>query len=250
MNRLIIFCLAALCGWLGTACGEEASQEVPTERTTLMMDILTDMDMGKYTAALPKIRRYQVIDDTNPFLNELEALAVTNDCISRLRPLLEKRDYAAAEKLMKDLLTQYDARADRIELLRLVEKLKETDALLREISKPMPAEMMLKNAEKLQNLAEDLPESEFLRVYAKRKTADAAELAKLEKDRMYVWCWMDALDLNEQGGKDDTAAIAALIAAGDPQGNSCDLVQDLMNRGMFDVPEGNRIEMNNEKVTE
>ncbi len=245
MNRLIIFCLAALCGWLGSACREEAAPEVPAERTTLMMDILTDMDMGKYTAALPKIRRYQMIDDTNPFLNELEAIAVTNDCISRLRPLLEKRDYAGAEILMKDLLTQYDARTDRMELLRLVEKLKETTALIREISKPMPADMMIKNAEKLQNFAENLPESEFLRVYAKRKMADAAELAKLEKDRMYIWCWMDALEAKELGGQKEADTIAALIAAGDPQGNSCDLVQDLMNRGMFDVPEGKRIEINN-----
>ncbi len=232
MNRFII-CLTAAAAWILSACSEETAPEVPSAKSTLMMDILTDMDMGKYAEALPKIRRYQTLDETNAFLNELEAIAITNDCISRLRPLLDKGDYSGAENLMKELLKNSDARSDRTELSRFVSELKQADALIRKLAVPVNALAMAENADNLKRLSKNLPESQFLLVYAERKLADASALEKLEQDRRYVWCWFDAKD----GGRKLADTVAAFIAGSQAKGSKDPMVQDLMNSGMFDVPE-------------
>ncbi len=241
MSRLLFCMIAVSAGLALCSCGEEEAPEVPVERTTLMMDILTDMDMGKYAAALPKIRRYQTVDDTNPFLNELEAIAVTNDCVSRLRVLLDRKDYAGAEQLMEQLLKQYDARTDRVELREFAAKLKHADGLIRQLAKRIPPREMAEKADALALLVKDVPGAEALVLYADRKKADAAELEKLVKDRRTVWLWMDAGDAAANGDMAQVKTLAALIAAVSPEEEKP--VRDLMNAGMFHVPEPNLTEV-------
>jgi len=75
--------LAAACVLAG--CEKRQTVQVPKEQASLLFEVLTGLDTEKYAETLPKIRRYQTIDETNPFIRELEAQTVTNLYFSRAR---------------------------------------------------------------------------------------------------------------------------------------------------------------------
>lgn len=219
------------------ACEKKQAAAVPTEQTELLLEILTDMDMEKYAVALPKIRRYQTIDETNAFIAELEAVAITNDTIQKLMPLLKKRDYEAADKLMQQLLREHDSRTDRVEISRIVANLNAANKFIRKLSGPLSAAQMAEAADDLKYVAKNLPDAKILLQYANRKAQDAVELERLEQDRRFAWCCFEALDARAAGNSRTADTIAAYIAANQTEGSRNAMVVRLLNDGMFNVAE-------------
>lgn len=226
---------AALCCCLA-ACGKTRKVEIPQERSTLLLEIFSSLDRGKYDDALPLIRRYKTIDDTNDFLNKLEDLTLTNSYLVRIRALLEAGRFAEADTLADELLNhgQLD---DRSSLKQYVAALRRADELLRKMEKPLAPAALSDAADELKRVAQTLPQNQKLLACAQQKKADAAALEALEKDRRCVWLWFDALEEQAAAGHEKTAALAAFISVNQPDGDRSQMVKSLMNGGMFDLPD-------------
>lgn len=224
---LLLAALPVCAGAFLAGCGKPRTVEISREEPELLLEIFSDIDRKNYSAALPKIRRYQALDAVNPFLNELEDLAVSNLCTCKIRSLLDSGSFAGADEVMKDSLTQYDPRTGRVELKRFTGLLRETERLIIELGKPMPAATLKETAQELRRTARNLPDSREITAYAERKIASAGELALLERDRRGVPLYLETLDALRNGETGRAETLAALLSLMLPAGKSDPMFQDL-----------------------
>lgn len=233
-SRLAVLLLCTCAVLFFTACGEQRKVEVPKERASLLLEILTDLDMKKYEEVLPKIYRFQTIDDTNAFLTVMETVVITNIYAAKAREALEKGDFKKANDIMKESFLKYESHTDRVNLEQFTKKLVEADSMIASLGTEQMPETMLATASELKRVAANLPASANITQYAERKMRDAVELDKLIRDRRFLWLYFSAQDARANGETKDADVQAALLAAGLPRGDHEGMVLDLMNGGMFD----------------
>lgn len=226
-----ILALAAGCLLLGAgplACSEKKAPDVPKEQSNLLFETLTELEQRKYESALPKLRKYGQIDSTNILIERMASQTVTNMYVIQLRQLLDQGKFAEAETLMKAMLMQHDSLEDRIQLKDFTVRLNEVDQLIANLAPVQDSESLRDHAEQLQERAKNLPGSQAVVDYAKRKLRAADELKKIENDRKTVWPWLDALEAGKNGDKERAELLRIFIAAQFLDGFSEPMVRDLV----------------------
>ncbi len=205
-----VFCISAGSLFF-SACEKKETVVVPHEQNDLLLDILNDFDAGKYEAVRPKIVRYQTIEDNIVFWNTLEELSLTNEYVVKIRAALDKADYAGAEKLVEELLSNHQALPERLELKDFVSALREADECIRILKKQKDSASLKKAAERLHVVSRKFKEDSFFRDYAVAMQKEAETLERIEDCRPMAWLYFDALDAEQNGDRKLAAAIAASL---------------------------------------
>lgn len=203
-----------------TACKEEKAPDVPKEQSDLLFETFRDLEQKKYESALPKLKRYREIDSTNILIERMINQTVTNIYVVRLRDLLDQGKFAEAQELMEAMLKQHDPLEDRIQLNEFVVRLNEVDQLLQKLAPVQDAKSLRNNAEKLQRAVKTndsrkviFPGARKIEAYAQRKLQSAEELAKIEKERVQIWPWLDALEAKNSPDKERAELLRIYVAA-------------------------------------
>ena len=129
---------------------------------------------------------------------------------------------------MKAMLMQHDSLEDRIQLKDFTVRLNEVDQLIANLAPVQDSESLRDHAEQLQERAKNLPGSQAVVDYAKRKLRAADELKKIENDRKTVWPWLDALEAGKNGDKERAELLRIFIAAQFLDGFSEPMVRDMV----------------------
>lgn len=226
---LAVLCLAG--------CEKQKKTVVSHEQSDLFFEITGDSVLRKYETVLPKIKRYGIIEKESSFWLELESMTVTNLYMMQIREKLDAADYDGAEKLVNEMFVKYGTDEARVDIRNFVAALRKTNETISALHNSISSADLRRNAEKLREDVQDLPDNGKLIAFAKKTEADAAELEKLEKSRPLFWLYGDALEEREKGNVQIADLLTALIAAdNDPQdGVRNKMVSDLMNSGMFNV---------------
>ena len=230
-----------------TACKEEKAPDVPKEQSDLLFETFRDLEQKKYESALPKLKRYRDIDSTNIMIERMINQTITNIYVVQLRNLLAQGKFAEAESLMDSMLKQHDSLDDRIQLRDDAARLNRIDQLIRKLAPVQDAKSLSNNAENLLREVggEDgrkdskpktvLPEFQKILAYAQRKIRAAEELAKIEKDRIRVWPWLDALDAKNSPDKERAELLRIYVAAQYLDGFGDPVVRELAPENGYSV---------------
>lgn len=203
-------CLAgalALC-----SCGKKEPPPVPSLRSEALLEILRLLDMKDYQAALPKIERYQELDETNAFLGELRNVIVSNMALSEAEKL-------AAAGALEDAVARIDAAIARygnlpglvqgreqcmtvLEIRNRIRKLRGpcTGAVMADLSRKL-----LTDGQKTKNQA--------IVDFARQKLSDSGPMRLVETDFAGFLIYADAMDEFEAGNLSEALPLYALLAA-------------------------------------
>ena len=203
-------CLAgvlALC-----SCRKEEPPPVPSHRSEALLEILRLLDMKDYRAALPKIERYQELDETNAFLGELRNVIISNMVLSDAEKLAANGALEDAVARIDEAMSRYGNLAGLVrgreqymtvlEIRNRIRKLREpcTGAVMADLSRKL-----LTDGYKAKNQA--------IMNFARQKLTDSVNLRTLESDYAGFLIYADALDAFEAGNLSVAMPLYALLAA-------------------------------------
>lgn len=236
VQNSVLAILAMLCL---AGCEERKNVVVSHEQSDLFFEITNESVLRKYESVQPKIKRYGIIEKESSFWLELADLTTTNQYVVQLRKKLEVGDFAGAEKLVDEMFVKYGTDEKRVAIRKFIESLRKTDETISALQRSITSDDLRRNSAKLREYAQDLPESGKIFAFAADKENDAAELEKLEKYRPLFWLYGDAQEERSLGNIQTAELITALIAADNDalDGARNAMVKDLMNSGMFNVPD-------------
>ena len=217
------------------ACKKETAPDVPKEQSDLLFDTFRDLEQKKYESALLKLKRYRDIDSTNVMIERMINQTITNIYVVRLKDLLEQKKFAEAQALMESMLREHDALDDRIQYKDFAVQLNNVDQQIQKLGAVQTAKSLRSNAEYLQREAKNLPGNQKIMAYAQQKIQAAEELAKIEKDRIRVWPWLDALDAKNRGEKDRADLLRIYVAAQYLDGFGDPIVRELAPENGYSV---------------
>lgn len=196
------------------ACNEEKAPDVPREQSDLLFDTFRDLEQKKYESALPKLKRYQELDGANTAeINNMINLTTTNIFVVQLKALLEQGKFAEAQALMENMLKQHATLDYRVRLKDFATRLNKIDLMIRKLAPVQNSAFLRKHAESLEREAKNLPGTQKVEAYAKRKKTEADELEKIEQDRFRIWPWLDALEAKNSNDKERAELLRIYVAA-------------------------------------
>jgi len=203
-------CLAgafALC-----SCSKKEPPPIPSHRSEALLEILRLLDMKDYRAAVPKIERYQELDETNAFLGELRNVIVSNMVLSEAEKLAASGAPEDAVALIDKAIASYGNLSGLVQGREQCMTVLEIRNRIRTLRGPCTSAVMADLSKKL--LADGKKtKNQAIMNFARQKLADSDVLRALESDRAGFLIYADAMDEFEAGNLSTAMPLYALLAA-------------------------------------
>ena len=199
--------LLALC-----ACGKKEPPPVPSLRSEALLEILRLLDMKEYRAALPKIERYQELDETNAFLGELRNVIISNMVLSDAEKLAVPGSLEDSVALIDKAMAKYGKLAGLVRGRDQCMMVLEIRDRIRKLRGPCTSTVMADLSKKLLADGEKTKNQTILN-FARQKLADSNVLHSLESDRAGFLIYADAVDEFDAGNLSTAMPLYALLAA-------------------------------------
>ena len=236
VKRSILACVCLAGSLLLSSCREKQPPPVPSLRSEALLEILRLLDMKDYRAALPKIERYQELDETNAFLGELRNIIISNMVLSEAGKL-------AASGKLEDAIERIDAAIAKYgNLSGLVRGREQCMTVLelrnriRTLRQPCTGAVMAELARKLLASGQRMKDPVIVN-FARQKLCDSGPLRRLEEDYAGFLIYADALDDFEAGNLSGAMPLCALLAA---EGRFSPAVERLADNGLYTFREKER----------
>lgn len=202
-------CLAgilALC-----SCKKEEPPPVPSLRSEALLEILRLLDMKDYRSALPKIERYQELDETNAFLGELRNVAISNMVLSEAEKLAKAGALEEAVAKIDEAMARYGNLSGLVQGREQCMTVLEIRNRIRRLRQPCTGAVMADLSRKLLADGQRTRNSDILR-FARQKLADSGAMRVLESDYAGFLIYADAVDEFEAGNLSTALPLYALLA--------------------------------------
>ena len=207
---LLCACLAGMSAL--SACRKAEPPPVPTLRSEALLEILRLLDMKDYRAALPKIERYQELDETNAFLGELRNIVVSNMVLSDAGKLASSGDLEGAVRKIDEAMAKYGNLDGLVKGREQCMTVLEIRNRIRALRQPCTGAVMADLSRKL--LADGQRTGDPIIInFARQKLSDSVVMRKLEYDYAGFLIYADARDEFENGNLSMAMPLYALLAA-------------------------------------
>ena len=207
---LVCACLAGIS--VLTACGKKEPPPVPSLRSEALLEILRLMDMKDYRAALPKIERYQELDETNAFLGELRNIAVSNMVLSEAGKLASSGDLEGAVRRIDEAMAKYGNLSGLVKGRKQCMTVLEIRNRIRALRQPCTGAVMADLSRKLLADGQRTGDQSIVD-FARQKLSDSVVMRKLEYDYAGFLIYADAKDEFDSGNLSVAMPLYALLAA-------------------------------------
>lgn len=202
-------CLAgvlALC-----SCKKEEPPPVPSLRSEALLEILRLLDMKDYRAALPKIERYQELDETNTFLGELRNIVISNMVLSEAEKLASSGALEDAVARIDEAMVRYGNLTGLVQGREQCMTVLEIRNRIRRLREPCTGAVMADLARKLLADGQKTKNPDIL-LFARQKLANSGAMRILESDYAGFLIYADAVDEFDAGNFSTAMPLYALLA--------------------------------------
>lgn len=207
---LVCACLAGV--FALSACGKPQPPPVPSFRSEALLEILRLMDMKDYRAALPKIERYQELDETNAFLGELRNIAVSNMVLSEAGKLASSGDLEGAVRRIDEAMAKYGNLSGLVKGREQCTTVLEIRNRIRALRRPCTGAVMADLSRKLLADGQRTGDQSIVD-FARQKLSNSVIMRKLEYDYAGFLIYADARDEFDAGNLSVAMPLYVLLAA-------------------------------------
>ena len=212
VGRVFCACICLAGSLVLSACGQKQPPPVPSLRSEALLEILRLMDMKDYRAALPKIERYQELDETNMFLGEMRNIVVSNMVLSEAGKLASSGDLEGAVKRIDEAISKYGNLSGLVDAREQCKSVLEVRNRIRTLRQPCTGAVMADLSRKLLADGQRMKDPVIMN-FARQKLSDSVPLRNLEYDYAGFLIYADALDEFESGDLSGGMPLYALLAA-------------------------------------
>ena len=208
----VVFAGICLAGVLALcSCGKKEPQPVPSLRSEALLEILRLLDMKDYRAAVPKIERYQELDETNAFLGELRNVIVSNMVLSEAEKLAASGAPEDAVARIDEAIAKYGNLSGLVQGREQCMTVLEIRNRIRKLRGPCTGAVMADLAKKLLVDGQKTKNQAIVN-FARQKLSDSGPMRVLESDYAGFLIYADAMDEFEAGNFSLAAPLYALLA--------------------------------------
>lgn len=211
IGKVFLACVCLAGALTLCSCGKKEPPPIPSLRSEALLEILRLLDMKDYRAALPKIERYQELDETNAFLGELRNVIISNMVLSEASKLAEAGTPEAAIARIDEAMARYGKLDGLVKGREQCMTVVEIRNRIRRLRGPCTGAVMADLSRKL--LADgQKARNQGIINFARQKLADSGPMRALESDYAGFLVYADALDEFEAGNLSLALPLYALLA--------------------------------------